>query len=214
MKLFWFRVLHLLIANNVAKGDIKLKEVKNNYTLYVQILPFNLFTYNSWCLTLTIGSNPDEPRLPISDTFSISSYVSGGPDRLAQSEARARSRGASPSPRLGRRLQITPIAASANPISVGQPSALVRLNLARSMINRYLPSIEFTAPSTYQSSHRLEFKVCLNRLDSSFEALPLKQKVANQINGFFLFKAIVVHLLQSDCIALLCFVQKASKYHH
>ena len=87
----------------------------------------------------------------MSDTFSISSHVSGGPDRLAQSEARARSRGASPSPRLGRRLQITPIAASANPISVGQPSALVRLDLARSMINRYLhlPSIEFITYSIY-----------------------------------------------------------------
>jgi len=72
----------------------------------------------------------------------------GGPDRLAASEARARSRGASPGPRIGRQhIQIThgpgvqfthdgAAAAGGNQMSVGQPSALVRLNLARSMINR------------------------------------------------------------------------------
>ena len=61
---------------------------------------------------------------------------SSGADRLAASEARARSRGSSPAPRTTQTTRTHHIHVHGAPVSVGQPSMLVRLALAREMIGR------------------------------------------------------------------------------
>lgn len=78
-----------------------------------------------------------------------------GTDRLAASEARARSRGSSPAPRA-QTTRTHHIHVHGAPVSVGQPSMLVRLALAREMIGRansVLDSLETatTVPSAATS---------------------------------------------------------------